>query len=44
MIEEEKSYIYILTNKSFRDNLLKIGVSEMPMDELIEWLDSEDLP
>ncbi len=44
MIEEEKSYIYILTNKSFRDNLLKIGVSDMPMDELIEWLDSDDLP
>lgn len=44
MIEEEKSYIYILTNKSFRDNLLKIGVSDMPMDELIEWLDSEDMP
>ena len=44
MIEEEKSYIYILTNKSFRDNLLKIGVSDKPMDELIEWLDNEDLP
>lgn len=44
MMEEEKSYIYILTNNCFRDNLLKIGVSDMPMDKLIEWLDSEDLP
>lgn len=44
MRDEGKSYVYILTNKSFRDNLLKIGVSDMPIDELIEWLDNEDLP
>lgn len=44
MRDKGKSYVYILTNKSFRDNLLKIGVSDKPMDELIEWLDNEDLP
>ena len=44
MKDKGKSYVYILTNKSFRDNLLKIGVSDKPMDELIEWLDNEDLP
>ena len=44
MRDEGKSYVYILTNKSFRDNLLKIGVSDMPIDELIERLDNEDLP
>ena len=44
MRDKGKSYVYILTNKSFRDNLLKIGVSDMPIDELIEWLDNEDLP
>ena len=44
MRDKGKSYVYILTNKSFRDNLLKIGVSDMPTDELIEWLDNEDLP
>ena len=44
MRDKGKSYVYILTNKSFRDNLLKIGVSDKPMDELIELLDNEDLP
>ena len=44
MRDKGKSYVYILTNNSFRDNLLKIGVSDKPMDELIEWLDNEDLP
>ena len=44
MRDKGKSYVYILTNKSFRDNLLKIGVSDKPMDELIKWLDNEDLP
>ena len=44
MRDKGKSYVYILTNNSFRDNLLKIGVSDKPMDELIKWLDNEDLP
>ena len=38
-----KGYVYILTNESFRGNLLKIGTSTLPVDELIDELDTEDL-
>ena len=38
-----KGYVYILTNGCFRENLLKIGTSTLPVDELIEELDTEDL-
>ena len=40
----EKGYVYILTNKSFRDDLILIGTSSKPIDDLINDLDNEDLP
>ena len=43
MRDKGKGYVFIFTNKSFRDNLLKIGTSTLPVDELIEELDTEDM-
>ena len=40
----EKGYVYILTNPSFRDDLILIGTSSKPIDDLINDLDYEDLP
>ena len=40
----EKGYVYILTNKSFRDDLILIGTSSKPINDLINDLDNEDLP
>jgi hypothetical protein len=39
-----KGYVYIFTNESFCGDLVKIGTSTLPMDGLIEELDTEDLP
>ena len=43
MRDKGKGYVFIFTNKSFRDNWLKIGTSTLPVDELIEELDTEDM-
>ena len=44
MKDKVKSYVYIFTNESFRDDVVKIGTSTLPLDQLIEELDNEDLP
>ncbi len=40
----EKGYVFILTNESFRENMILIGSSTEPIDDLIEYMDIEDLP
>ena len=40
----EKGYVFILTNESFRKNMILIGSSTEPIDNLIEYMDIEDLP
>ena len=44
MENKVKDYVYIFTNESFRDDLVKIGTSTLPVDKLIEELDTEDMP
>lgn len=40
----EKGYVFILTNESFRENMILIGSSTLPIDDLIEFMDIEALP
>ena len=40
----ERGYVFILTNESFRDDVIKIGMSTKPIEELINDFDCEDLP
>ncbi len=40
----EKGYVFIFTNESFRDDVIKIGMSTKPIEELIKDLYCEDLP
>ena len=40
----EKGYVFILTNESFRKNMILIGSSTLPIDDLIESMDIEELP
>ena len=40
----EKGYVYILTNKSFRDDWVKIGKSSRPVDVRSKELDNTAVP
>ena len=40
----EKGYVFILTNESFRENMILIGSSTLPIDDLIESMDIVELP
>ena len=41
---QEKGYIYILTNPSFREDWIKIGVSSRPVDIRSKELDNTAVP
>lgn len=43
-MEKEKGYVYILTNKSFRDDWVKIGKSSRPVDIRSKELDNTAVP
>lgn len=43
-MEKEKGYVYILTNKSFRDDWVKIGKSSRPVDVRSKELDNTAVP
>ena len=40
----ERGYVFILTNESYRDDVIKIGMSNKPIEEVINDLYCEDLP
>ena len=40
----ERGYVFILTNESYRENMILIGSSTYPTNELIECMDIEELP
>ena len=40
----ERGYVFILTNESYRENMIIIGSSTYPIDELIECIDIVELP
>ena len=42
--EQEKGFVYILTNKSFRDNWVKIGKSSRPVNVRSKELDNTAVP
>lgn len=41
---EEQGYVYILTNDSFRENWVKIGMSSRPVEQRIKELDTTAIP
>ena len=43
-MEKEKGFVYILTNKSFRDDWVKIGKSSRPVDVRSKELDNTAVP
>lgn len=43
-MDKEKGYVYILTNKSFRDDWVKIGKSNRPVDVRSKELDNTAVP
>lgn len=43
-MKDEKGYVYILTNKSFRDDWVKIGKSSRPVDVRSKELDNTAVP
>lgn len=44
MAQEEKGYVYILTNPAFRENWVKIGKSSRPVDVRSKELDNTAVP
>ena len=42
--EQEKGFVYILTNKSFRDNWVKIGKSSRPVNVRSKELNNTAVP
>ena len=40
----ESGYVFILTNESFRENMILIGSSSEPIEDLIEYMDIVELP
>lgn len=43
-MKEEKGFVYILTNESFRDDWVKIGRSSRPVDVRSKELDNTAVP
>ena len=43
-MEKTKGYVYILTNRSFRDDWVKIGKSSRPVDIRSKELDNTAVP
>lgn len=41
---EEQGYVYILTNDSFRENWVKIGMSSRPVEQRVKELDTTAIP